>query len=990
MEGNPIKYSDLIEPDDSIEEATKQIYWLEEAFQNLYATVKKEAKNLLGGMEDVKESTEASRLSAEDYATATAKLSKAKQDLRIAEDTLGRQIDEHNELVKEQVAVNKENIKVSKTVETSYNRLTAEYAKNKRALDSMTKKEREKSKEGKKLTKETKKLSDQIKEMDNSVKGATKSTKKAGSSMGALSTASGKASSGIGGTVKQLWALATHPVVLVIMAIVGAFKLFYEALTSTLEGQQLFNEAMAYGQAAVTAVMEVLSMLAIIIMKQVIPWIKILSQSFKLAMDSIKRDILAIQEDWARLWGNTEKADGFLEKIKEIDGGIVGLKESLKTLFDEQKKTAKEWESDWDGVVKKFSVLGQTIVKNAALLIENSKLNMALQEEEMRLMKRNADLQVKVDDLHAKSEQFRRADAVKGLGFLKESYKLREQIAVNEIRLARIAHQISVNNMKTFPEKTEYRKAEAQAYADMIQAEAKLGVVKREGFRQANRFHTQAIAQARARIASTRRTNAAEAGESRRADEKTLSEFTYNLKEREAAATRLAETQKRLAKEVHDDIQMNLADEVKDFQGEDDGTKSRLDYQILANEQSKILADERVRIDTEMYQKISDLRWEDLQERAELSRRILENRTAFHDLELEMELISIDISRRSDATKHRKSLQMEQKFMKARLALLLEHLDVANEVEMKELEARIKQMDYMIRKARKDEDLFDLLGLGVDDDMKAGLSSAFSYALGQMQEFLDAKIRMADEAVKAADREVAATQKMLDYELTARANGFASNVEFAQKERGLAERQQMHAIAQKKKLQKAQEKIQTAEQATSLLTASALIWSQLGNPLLALPAIAIMWGSFAAAKVQAAKASKGTESYGSGHVEMLQGGSHASGNDIDLGVKADGTRRRAEGGEYFAVINKRSSKRFGKQIPGLINSLNDGSFPDKYANAFTSGQGMNLAVNHNQINLGQIEGDLRDIKERNSRRRHFDAKGNVVEEYKNLTRIIRL
>ena len=124
-------------------------------------------------------------------------------------------------------------------------------------------------------------------------------------------------------------------------------------------------------------------------------------------------------------------------------------------------------------------------------------------------------------------------------------------------------------------------------------------------------------------------------------------------------------------------------------------------------------------------------------------------------------------------------------------------------------------------------------------------------------------------------------------------------------------------------------------------------------------------------------------------MELLKGGSHASGNDIDLGVKADGTRRRAEGGEYFAVINRRSSRRFGSVIPDVVNALNDGSFPEKYANVFSGGGSLMLTQSQTNIDLERIEGDLREIRDNSSKRKYVDAKGNIIEEYKNLKRIIK-
>ena len=150
-----------------------------------------------------------------------------------------------------------------------------------------------------------------------------------------------------------------------------------------------------------------------------------------------------------------------------------------------------------------------------------------------------------------------------------------------------------------------------------------------------------------------------------------------------------------------------------------------------------------------------------------------------------------------------------------------------------------------------------------------------------------------------------------------------------------------------------------------------------------------MWGSFAASKLRAAQLTKSsTEEYGEGTVELLEGGSHQSGNDIDLGRKKDGTRRRAEGGEYFAVINKRSSRRYRSLIPDVINSLNAGTFSQKYMGAYPDG-GLNVSVETRNQDITRLSDDVRLIREQGERTRYIDGNGNTVERYKNLRRIIR-
>lgn len=361
-----------------------------------------------------------------------------------------------------------------------------------------------------------------------------------------------------------------------------------------------------------------------------------------------------------------------------------------------------------------------------------------------------------------------------------------------------------------------------------------------------------------------------------------------------------------------------------------------------------------------------------------------------------LEASEFDLMRNSEERKTRFRLEQEKKRLQKVLELNAQYGGLMTDQEIQTIKNTIAKIDQEIEKSSGDErgkDIYGLFGLNLDDDQKEAISTSVSFAMEQLQTFLDAKLAAADAAVSAADKEVDATQRRLDAELEARANGYASNVVAAQKDLDLARKTQEKALKDQQKAQKAQQAIQTIQQIGNLVTASALIWSQLGFPW-AIPAIAVMWGSFAASKIKAAQLSKqaqggGSESYGDGTVELLAGGSHQSGNDVDLGTKRDGTRRRAEGGEYFAVINKRNSRRFRKLIPDVIKSLNNGTFERKYLNAYARANGVSINVSNRNPDITDLKNDVREIREQNSRRIFTDSRGNTVEYYKNLKRRIK-
>lgn len=302
--------------------------------------------------------------------------------------------------------------------------------------------------------------------------------------------------------------------------------------------------------------------------------------------------------------------------------------------------------------------------------------------------------------------------------------------------------------------------------------------------------------------------------------------------------------------------------------------------------------------------------------------------------------------------------------------------------------------------------IFEMLGITIKDkdgnDITAPVTDAintvFDVAKDALNTWMEARLKAAEENVRLADQEVEEAQSTLDYERQLKLEGLANNVETAQKELQLKKQQQQKALQQQRKIQAQQVALDSVMQASSMIVASANIWAAfskipIAGPALAIAAIATMWGSFLASRVKAMQLAKnptgsGTETYGEGTVELLQGGSHQSGRDIDLGRKPDGTRRRAEGGEFFAVINKRNSRRYRNVIPDVIRSLNNGSFADKYLHAYDTPL-LTMPAASSPADLSRLEKDVREIRQQNARRYYVDGNGNTVMKYKNLTRTVR-
>ena len=350
-------------------------------------------------------------------------------------------------------------------------------------------------------------------------------------------------------------------------------------------------------------------------------------------------------------------------------------------------------------------------------------------------------------------------------------------------------------------------------------------------------------------------------------------------------------------------------------------------------------------------------------------------------------------------------LKAEQDRWKQMIKLAKEGAIDWSDAQLREAEATIKKLQRQIDEAGNFMNLIKdkgfegalLTKLGFDDDQIAALSEATNIVLENIKAIADAEVEAAEQAVAAAEKRVEAAQSAYDAEVEGRNNGYANNVATAKKELQQEKKNQ----AQKQKLleeaQRRQEAINSVIQASSLTTASANLWSSFSSipivgPALAIAAIATMWASFAAAKIKAVQATKAaSQEYGEGGFEILEGGSHASGNDIDLQTKnSRGKNMRAEGGEAMAIINKRSTRKYRKVLPAFVDSINKGTFEEKFSKAFEVGEKLsqNVVYQYQSADLTKLEEDVRALKRNSEHQYYVMSDGSYIEKKRNVLRRI--
>jgi hypothetical protein len=97
---------------------------------------------------------------------------------------------------------------------------------------------------------------------------------------------------------------------------------------------------------------------------------------------------------------------------------------------------------------------------------------------------------------------------------------------------------------------------------------------------------------------------------------------------------------------------------------------------------------------------------------------------------------------------------------------------------------------------------------------------------------------------------------------------------------------------------------------------------------------------------------------------------------------------RAEGGEAMAIINKRSTRRYRRMLPALVDSINKGTFEEKFSRAFETGEQLSQNVTYQQqiVDLSQLEEDVKALKRNSEHQYYAMPDGSYIEKKRNVLR----
>lgn len=1029
MAENPLRYQDLLQPDNSIEQAITQLQKLNETYSQTLKTVKDEAIKLQTSVQGVSGATEEHRQRIRNTATEADKLTKAQRDLEFAMSDTAKQIAELKEQQREAQNIAKLTAKLNNSEAGSYNALSAQYSLNKIQLNKLSQEYRENTAAGQKLVKETEEIYAKMKQ---------------------LQAATGKYTLNVG-NYKSAWdglGVSAQQLVRELPSLAVSANSFFLAISNNIPMLvDEINKVKAANAAAAAKGEETVP-----VWKQVtkafVSWNTVISLGITL-LTVFGGDII----DWiSKMVQGEKQADHMKEAMDGVNQAMQdGAKNAqqeivrLNLLYNATQDTTKsinERKAAVDALQKEFPAyfknisdekilageaagayneLADAILRSARAraaeekIVENQREILDIEEQRAETLKEQNAAQGELNRLEQQYQEILSDPTLvqnaQGYVFMIREVKGQVEQYGEEANAAskkidalteankRLAGNIDTRDLTATPVQ-ETKTPKKRTPRDRTQQTTRENnQITKQLYESQTALITDELEKQRQALQDAYNAEVADLRNKQKNDK------DLTQQSREAINQIIINKQKKLQQDL---AALDAQEQQRELQTQQQTLQLRLDateqgsaeendlrIQLLQNARQQELLENR--------QLAEDMRQDEADINAKYDKQILDQDRTF---QAQRKMLQFGQQQALDASefalletteeeKTRYKLQAEKERLQQLLELVKGGQMQMSDVEVQTVKNTIAKLDQEIDKSKKKEkdnrDIYDILGIKLTDEQKQGIADSVGFSIGQLQNLLDANVQLKEQALQDAQERTEAAKSNLEAEIEARNNGYANDVETARKELELAKQNEQKALKEKQKAQRQQQALDTVTQTSSLITATAEIWKSLaGIPVvghaLAVAAIATMWGSFAAAKIKARQVTKAEDTtYGEGGMEFLDGGSHQSGNDVDLGTTPDGRRRRAEGGEAFAIINKTSTRKYRKALPSIIKSINQGTFEKKYIGAF-SNDGVTISVNGTAFDSQQLEKDVKEIKEQGKHRYMLDGNGRIIERYKNLKR----
>jgi len=790
-------------------------------------------------------------------------------------------------------------IKENAAAEGSYDQLSARYSRMKMELNAMSKAQRTGTKEGRRMEKQAKKI---YQEMDKLQKATGKSQLSVGRYGDAIKNLGGKMGRMLG----------------VVGGVIGVVVGLFNAFKGSEKGAQFMTKATG----VLNGSMSVLSDLVVDLSEYLVNAFN----NPKQALEDFGK--LLLNQVVNRVKASVELA-GALGRVllSALNLDKNGINEALGDAGDALLKLVTG--TDDEG----FAKLSETISNTAGKVEDLSNKFIKLEESRRSIRKENAALITQIETLRQEEELLQAQGANTIRSEKERTDAIKESMKISEQRIG-LEKQIAQNNLKLIDDEIAIRRKNGEDVLDLLEqrATAAAEVIRINGelakkeeensqksleLEQENtEFRLDVIRDGFDRIKTI--------------NERRVADESKSFDERRAI---LEETNRLSDKAYNDQIKI-----IEEFVGK------TIDGNDLVNtSDSEVLAQkiESFATTKEMEKQIFDAvrdRQQANQDLADSTKELNEAENDYNKTLADRGLKEMQATQQLNELRLKRAGATEEELNKFRLNSELELLrfklqntDKADKYQRDLLAEQIEYTKDQIDALDKDKEaktIWDMAGIDLSPEGQKLLEKGLSTALSNIQNFTQKSVELANQRVQAAQSEVAEAQRKLQTEIQLRSDGYASNVDQARKDLELAKTKEEQALAQRRKAQQQQILLDTALQASNLITGITEIWKAPDIPwFLKIPAIAAMFGSFVASKAKAFALTK--EEFAEGGLEIIGGGRHGSGRDTLVGIS--GNRAQfAEQGEARMILSRRATAKYKKELQPLFESLSRGTFENDY------------------------------------------------------------
>lgn len=945
---NPVKGSDIYQDDGALDKLIKQLREADAIVEKMMATLQQEARAAAVDLNKLNVATAENR-------EQIGKSAKNVDEMERAYDAYNKSMEENQiklqalkNSTQQMNAVNKLEARLLASKEGSYNRLSAQYSINKIALNQMTAAERAAGTEGAKLEAQTNAIYQEMKRLQEatgkhvlSVGDYGKATEGLVGKLQQVPGPAAAATSAIEGLGTALKFLVTNPIVAVLALIAGGLYAIGKAFMQTERGARLMSR--------VTGTLNAV-------------WVTTIGIANDLAgaIEKAFTDPKTAMSDFASAF-KTQISDQFvgfnnflISTGRALGNVLVGDLKSAKTAVDDLGTSLIQMITGLDPEKQKQAAAAMAEQAQKAADLAKAFVDLDLARRSVRAQNRDLERSLQAVTTEFELQSAAAGDGTKSFAVLQAAAEA--AAAANEKR-AKIEIAIARNSLGLINTEINLRKDSGQviedlydrqleAYKTLADAERQYVLAVRtneqeqaqikqdrlekdldiliDGFDNQKTINEQLIAdetltfaQRRAILEKTKQLS----DDSFAAQIQTIQQFTgiaVNANELIAESDARVLNQKIRALGLSEIIEGRLLEAVRDRKS------ANQDLSASAKDLAKAEADAAAAA---------------IKAAADAKNAKISFFKEQLDNELALKQSEFDLLKSTEAQKRIFSLNSEKERLQELIDINERLGGDLSTAQIRTMQNGIKKIDNELAKVSDRGSIWDSLGINAEGVQ--AVKDSFSQATAALGQWAQERVDLTNTLVENSKTEVEQAQAALLAQQENVRLGVAANVEGAQEQLDAAKQNQAKALEEQRRAQRAQIAIQAVEQASNLITASSKIWASLGFPL-AIPALGVLWGTFAASKIKALELTK--KEFGAGGFEYLDyGGSHASGNDIHIGIGSDGSDLRAQRGESLAVFNDTATRSYDF-LPALVGDINTGVFEKNWQRIGTAAGDSDLGV----------------------------------------------